>query len=396
MDIKISSIEESVADVLHAAGYMDSTINQYRKYFRYLEKALPGGMFEEGSAREWADAVKPCGTPYGANETRIRKRVVRIALRYTEQGRVDLSVVSNTPAPAMPESSSLLDVLTEYIRDCSQRGLAQSTKDYYWRLARDYCLLLESSGIFRIEDAKSDSVLTFLSDMSARWSGTDGQHIVTNFRPFLKYLGRDDLIRACELARPTRRHSIVLTLSEADEEALVSACCNGLTRPKDAAITLLALTTGMRACDIVNLKVTDIDWRSLTISLVQQKTGNPLTVPIMPALADTLATYLLEDRPDADCSNVFVKTKAPHTPFSGHAAIYAATKRVFRTANVVGAGTLLLRHNAASKMLRSNVALPVISAVLGHADPDTTSGYMEADTERMRACVLPLPKGVIA
>jgi len=56
----------------------------------------------------------------------------------------------------------------------------------------------------------------------------------------------------------------------------------------------------------------------------------------------------------------------------------------------------LLRHNAASRMLRSHAGLPVISAVLGHADPDTTNGYMEADAERMRACVLPLPKGVTA
>ena len=50
---------------------------------------------------------------------------------------------------------------------------------------------------------------------------------------------------------------------------------------RDAAITLLALTTGLRACDIVNLRLADIDWRGHGPSgIVQQKTHNPLTVPL--------------------------------------------------------------------------------------------------------------------
>jgi len=396
MGIEIASIWKSVVAGLRAAGYMDSTINQYRKYFKYLERASPGGILEEDAAREWVDATKPDRTPYGENERRARDRAFRIALHHAEQGDMDLSVISNVPAQPMPESPGPIDALTGYARDCDQRSLAKGTKDHYWRLAREYLLFLESHGTRRVGDAGPDSAVAFLSDISGRWTGTDGQHIVTNLRPFLRHSGRSDLIQACRLARPTRRHAIVPMTSEADEEAVASTCCNGLVRLRDAAITLLALTTGMRACDIVNLEMTDIDWHGLTMSVTQQKTGNLLTVPMVPALADALAAYLLEDRPDADCPNVFVRTKAPHTPFRDHAAIYAATERVFKAAGVEGAGTLLLRHNAASRMLRSHAGLPVISAVLGHADPDTTNGYMEADAERMRACVLPLPKGVTA
>lgn len=93
---------------------------------------------------------------------------------------------------------------------------------------------------------------------------------------------------------------------------------------------------------------------------------------------------------------VFVSANAPHHPYGDHSAIYEVTARAMRAAGVKGAGTLMLRHDAASRMLRSGAAPPVISAVLGHADPDTTNGYMEADAGRMRACVLPLPKGAIA
>ena len=66
---------------------------------------------------------------------------------------------------------------------------------------------------------------------------------------------------------------------------------------RDAAITLLALTTGLRACDLVALRLVDIDWRAGTIGIVQQKTGNPLTLPLAPLVIAKLADYVLHERP---------------------------------------------------------------------------------------------------
>ena len=57
---------------------------------------------------------------------------------------------------------------------------------------------------------------------------------------------------------------------------------------------MLALTTGLRACDIVGLRLGDIDWRARTVGIVQQKTGNPLTVPLTALLVAKLADYVLE------------------------------------------------------------------------------------------------------
>ena len=42
-----------------------------------------------------------------------------------------------------------------------------------------------------------------------RWTGTDGQHLATNFRPFLKFLGRRDLTDALKMASLAKRHGIV-------------------------------------------------------------------------------------------------------------------------------------------------------------------------------------------
>ena len=65
-------------------------------------------------------------------------------------------------------------------------------------------------------------------------------------------------------------------------------------------------------------------------------------------------------------------------------------------AGVDGAGTRLLRHSAASRMLRSGSPLPLISAALGHADPASTDVYLETDDATMASCVLALPRAVRA
>jgi integrase len=93
---------------------------------------------------------------------------------------------------------------------------------------------------------------------------------------------------------------------------------------------------------------------------------------------------------------VFVRQLAPHAPLTDHSAVYEATRRALSSAGVEGGGSLLLRHSAASRMVSAGVGLPVVSAVLGHSEPDSTNTYIETDQGGMRSCVLPLPKGAVA
>lgn len=75
--------------------------------------------------------------------------------------------------------------------------------------------------------------------------------------------------------------------------------------------------------------------------------------------------------------------------------MYRVISETFRKAGVtdVKAGTLLLRHNAAPRLLRASVPFPTISAMLGRASRESTRGHMTIDEDRMAACVLPVPEG---
>ena len=239
-------------------------------------------------------------------------------------------------------------------------------------------------------------MLAFLESLLGRWAKSSLCWLVSNFRPFLKFTGRPDLVDALNLAGVKRSHAIIPVLGDADEELVVQACASGAVSARDAAITLLALTTGLRACDIVGMRVSDVDWRGRTVGIVQQKTGNPLTLPLPALLVGKLADYVLGERPSSADVHLFLRSVAPHTRLTDHAAVHRVTVTTFAKAGVadVKAGTRRLRHNAASRLLAAAVPLPTISAVLGHASAESTNLYMSVDRERLLDCVLPVPESV--
>lgn len=167
--------------------------------------------------------------------------------------------------------------------------LAAATRHAYGRMAQGYMLYLEASGILSLSGADGSTVFGFLKSMLSTWSKTSLYWILSNFRPFLKFIGRQDLYDAVCSVKATRPNKIIDVIDKRDETAVIQACCNRSVSQRNAAITLLALTTGMRSCDIINLRLCDIDWRSKCISIIQLKTGNQLVLPLLPAIGNAIS-----------------------------------------------------------------------------------------------------------
>lgn len=163
---------------------------------------------------------------------------------------------------------------------------------------------------------------------------------------------------------------------------------------KDAAIVTIGLATGIRAVDLINLRLSDIDWNSETISFTQSKTGNPVYIPLTVSVGNAIARYIVEERPEAPNDYLFVRELAPFEPLGGHSSCYVCVKRVFERAGISKDwriwGTHMLRHNAASTMVKNGVPIETIAAVPGHSDTDSADIYITTDEERLRECVLPL------
>jgi integrase len=398
MDMTVTGIGSVVVAELRTAGYLESTIGQYAKTIKALGEYVGGrgGVYTPRLGAEFASmTVSPRTGRFSAQRRLDYGRLVYVFDSYVRTGRVDLSVRGRGGGGPKPGQASMVRLDAAWEAEMAGRGLAPATREAYGRVARGYLVFLEQRGISELAKADGASVLAFLESLLDRWAKSSLVWVVSNFRPFLKFTGRADLVAAVNLARVRRSRPIIEVLGDDGEELVVRACAAGPVSARDAAITLLALTTGLRACDIVALRLADVDWRGQAIALVQQKTGNPLTLPLPPLVMGKLADYVLRERPPTPDDHVFVRSVAPHVRLADHATVHRVITATFRKAGVSGvnAGTQFLRHNAASRLLRAAVPLPTISAVLGHAAEDSTSVYMSADRERLLQCVLPVPAG---
>ena len=398
MDTTVAQLGDVVIDALRVADYMQSTIGQYEKTIRYLKGFVTdrGGVYTPSLGAEFAAmTTSPRTGRFSAQRRFDYRRLVTLFDVYLGTGVVDLSVRTRGGGGPRPVSGEFTALDAVWEADMDARGLAPATRAAYGRVARGYLVFLESRGVHGLDAADGASVLAYLESLSGRWAASSLFWVVSNFRPFLTFTGRIDLVEAVGLAGVKRSHRILAVLDDADQARVVHACTSGMVCARDAAITLLALTTGLRACDIVGLRLGDIHWRAGTIGIVQQKTHNPLTLPLPQLVTVRLADYVLHERPHSPDDHVFLRSRAPHTRLADHASIYRVTAETFRTAGVtdVKAGTSLLRHSAASRLLRAAVPLPTISAVLGHASPESTNVYLSVDQARLLECVLPVPAG---
>lgn len=397
MDMTVTGIGSVVVAELRAAGYQESTVGQYAKTIKALARfaAERGSDYSPELGAEFAAmTVSPRTGRFSAQRRMDYGRLTRVFDSYARTGRVDLSVRTRGGGGPRPATAALAALDAAWEADMAGRGLAAATREAYGRAARGYLAFLEQRGISDLADADGGSVLAFLESLLDRWAKSSLFWLVSNFRPFLRFTGRADLVAAVNLAGIRRSRPIIEVLDDAEAGMVARACAAGRVSDRDAAITLLAVTTGLRACDIIGLRLADVDWRGSTIGIVQQKTGNPLTLPLPALVMGKLAGYVLGERPATADEHVFVRAVAPHTRLADHSSVHRVISATFTAAGVAGAtGTRLLRHSAATRLLRAAVPLPTISAVLGHAAEDSTSVYMNADRERLLQCVLPVPAG---
>lgn len=163
---------------------------------------------------------------------------------------------------------------------------------------------------------------------------------------------------------------------------------------RDYAILLLIIKLGLRKIDVITLKFSDINWNNKTINIVQQKTKEPISLPLLNDIGWAIIDYIKNGRPKVDIGNVFLRHKKPITCFSrNHGNFYSILTKYMRKANIPITkkkknGVHSLRHTLASEMLKQSTPIETISSVLGHVNSNTTSVYLKIDIEKLRECVL--------
>jgi integrase len=227
------------------------------------------------------------------------------------------------------------------------------------------------------------------------------KNVTQQLRCFLKFLhvtGRTALDLAVGVISPTlyaceampsllepEQISSVLASTRQDHSA------KGL---RDYAILMLLANYGLRAGEIAQLRLEDVDWRADRFSVRHTKTGFQSVLPLVPAVGDALLDYLRRGRPVTDAREVFVHAKAPYRPFSRGSSLYLLVRLRVEAAGVspVGKrGPHTFRHARAVSLLRASETTKTIGDLLGHRSAKSTRPYLKLATNDLREVALEIP-----
>jgi integrase len=235
---------------------------------------------------------------------------------------------------------------------------------------------------YMIERAKAVSV--------ARMKG-----ISVGIRAFLRFLiatGRcpPGLDHAMPNVAGWRLASIPRFLPDADIARIIGAC-GGERRLRDRAIILLLVRLGLRASEVARLGFDDIDWRQGSIRLCGKSRREEL-LPLTQEIGDALLAYIERGRPALATPSLFITEYAPLRPID-RITVKCLVRRALKRGGVESRykGAHILRHSAATAMLRHGVSLPGVSTVLRHRSQAMTAHYAKVDIVLLSAIARPWP-----
>jgi site-specific recombinase XerD len=282
-----------------------------------------------------------------------------------------------------------------------ERGLSQATLGNYLPIARRFLSKRFQSRKVRLDTLRSRDVNKFILGEIPNLSRRRVQLVTTALRSFLGFLFQHGHLGvALSASVPTVaswRSSDLPQFLEPDQvERLLQRCDQ--TSPcgqRDHAVLLLLARLGLRAGEVVHLRLDDINWEAGEV-LIRGKSSRMDRLPLPHDVGRALATYLKKGRPGCSSRRVFIRAVAPRDGFAGSSTICCIVRRALARARIRPAhqGAHLLRHSLATRMLRGGASLTQIGQILRHQRTETTEIYAKVDLRALHGLVQPWPGGV--
>ena len=282
------------------------------------------------------------------------------------------------------------------------RGLSEATVRAKAGMLRRFLAFLTGRGVeamTALSVAEVSAYVRSLAPMAA--SSRAGQ--LYFLREYLRFAvcehGADPALGAMFPVIVTDKDAVLPSVYRPGEVAgaLAEAGSRSESPLRDRAVMLLASLLGLRSGDIKGLRFDQIDWANRRLSLLQHKTGRRLDLPLLDECALAIIDYWKNERPEVDEPHVFLRHRAPHQPPVANNHFHQVVSGCFARAGIEASGRHrglhALRHSAAVGMLESGAAYPVVGAVLGHAEANTTRRYLRVDVAHLRPLALEVPDG---
>jgi len=302
------------------------------------------------------------------------------------------------PASLPTPVDGVLDSYREHLRSIC--GLAESTCSYRIRYAQQFLQGKFGSGPVDWSALHPEDLMAFTAGYASRCRPGSAQVAACSLRSLLRFLQlQGDCTPALVAAIPHLPNwqlgSLPRTLSEDQLRRFLDGFDRATpTGRRDYAMARCQLDLGLRASEVIALRLEDLDWRRGTLHIRGGKVGRARELPLPQEVGHALAEYLRRGRPVTTCRHIFVRHTVPVGCAIGPALIRGVIRRAF--ARVEGCthltGTHVLRHTAATRLYRRGASLKEVADVLGHRSLDTTVVYTKVDLPTLTAVALPWPE----
>lgn len=398
----IETLAAEVIEALKQMNYAYNTVCGIRASFSRIcafARKRNVRYFSEDLGQEYLREKYGCTTNYYLEpfprKAKQAIRSIRLLGDYQLHGIVIRRIVKRKGYVKPPQFE---EILTAYEKECetneySMRGMRGRLQRLFFFV--DY---LELRNVIKVDDITPDIISNYVISICPKHEKSIAS-ILTTLRVFLRFLylhGFTERDLSLAVPKPTRyRYPAVPSTWEPTEvKRMLDAIDRGSPRGKrDYAILLLVAKLGMRVSDIKALKLSDLNWETKTLTIVQEKTKVGVTYPILHDVGWALIDYLRHARPICESPYVFVRLNAPFEAFGENANLHNIITQYIRLAGITVPrgkrhGLHSLRHSLASTLLEQGASLAVISEILGHVDSKSTAVYLHTDLNGLKSCAL--------
>jgi integrase len=292
------------------------------------------------------------------------------------------------------------ETLQLYIENLNGRNLSLRTIEKNKFIIRKLLLFLEKEGVKDLFELTHKKIYDYLDTQKslARTTKESNLYII---RRFIRFLASQNKCKK-ELARifpviSLHSNDKIPSFFSTDEIKKVLDCIDNSSKigKRDYAIILLAVQLGIRAGDIRNLKMENINWNNKCIQFIQKKTGIYLELPLSQESILALLDYLKNSRPKSNSQFVFIRTIAPYTEYSSCYSFYNIVQKYLKKAKIEYKtkhhGLHSFRYSLANNMLSDGTPMPIITNILGHKYSDTTNHYIKINIKQLKKVALEVP-----
>lgn len=385
---------DDFASALTGAGHSRHTIRGYIRAAVHVgvfadRHGIEIGSFDDGLLARFRRHLSHCRCQRNEGVFDHTIAAVRRFLAYLRAKQLISAATSKSPHVFAAISTRFADWMVRH------RGATASTVHRYQLVLRPFIEELGTSP----RRYKVARIRTFVIERLECVSRSEARLTVTAVRGFLRFLvAEGGVASGMECCVPTvpqwRLSSLPRYLEGVDIDRVVNSCDlatgQGL---RDHAILSLLARLGLRAGDIVGMSLPDLDWQRGTVR-VRGKGRREVLLPLPQDVGDAVLAYLRGGRQKSTSDRVFLAINAPTRPFATSASISDIVRFALQRAgirNPPSRGAHLLRHSAATAMLRAGGSLETIGTVLRHQSLDTTAYYAKVDVAMLDRVTQPWP-----